>query len=157
MPNAVIEPSPLQGHGLPSASLLRHRTCSKEECEHYHLQSDSDAVVAIILSTFLTEDLVRGPSINSIATSLSLSSSHLRHIVKRRTGRSFRAHLKAARLSRASHLLLKARLTVKEAMFAVGISDHSHFARDYKKHIGESPSQTRIRATASAIHGDTLS
>lgn len=149
MPNAVIEPPPVLDHQLPSASLPSRRTCSKEEYGHYHLQSDSGAVVAIILSSFVTDDLARVPSINSLATSLNLSPSHLRHIIKQRTGRSFRAHLKAARLNRASQLLLKARLTVKQAMFAVGMSDHSHFARDYKKHIGESPSQTRIRATAS--------
>jgi AraC-like DNA-binding protein len=34
-------------------------------------------------------------------------------------------------------------LSVKQVMVKVGLADHSHFARDYKREFGESPSETR--------------
>ena len=52
-------------------------------------------------------------------------------------------YLKHARLDRARQLLQETQLAVKQVSIEVGIFDHSHFARDYKKEFGESPSDTR--------------
>jgi len=79
-----------------------------------------------------------------LAASFNLSSSYFRQIFKRDVGLSFAQHLKALRLQQARKLLQTSGSTVKQAMLEVGLMDHSHFARDYKRAFGESPSQTRM-------------
>jgi len=70
--------------------------------------------------------------------------------------RLFRAELKISpgrcvkllRLSRAAYLLVTTPLSVKQVMATVGIKDASHFVRDFKDAVGESPVQHRVRFRA---------
>ena len=48
---------------------------------------------------------------------------------------------------RAKELLASTFLSVKEVMSSAGLTDMSHFVRDYKLTFGETPSQTRDRAS----------
>ena len=99
--------------------------------------------VSAVLSHIAEQGLTNVSSIASIAISLNISSSRLRRIFKQKTGVSFGRYLKHARLDRARQLLQETQLAVKQVRIEVGIFDHSHFARDYKKEFGESPSDTR--------------
>ncbi len=54
-------------------------------------------------------------------------------------------HMKLIRLRRAKELLLESFLTVKEVMASVGVSEISHFVRDYKALYGQTPSQSRAQ------------
>ena len=51
-------------------------------------------------------------------------------------------------MERARTLLERTFLTVKQAMTQVGISDASHFARDYRRYHGFTPSETKRRSPA---------
>ena len=99
--------------------------------------------VAAVLSHITEQGIANISSMASIAISLNISSSRLRRIFKQKTGVSFGRYLKHARLDRARQLLQETQLAVKQVRIEVGIFDHSHFARDYKKQFGESPSDTR--------------
>lgn len=68
--------------------------------------------------------------------------------IKQQTGISFTRQIKRLRLRRAQLLLRETCWNVKEVMNQVGLSDHSHFAKDYKKEFGESPTETRCKAIA---------
>jgi transcriptional regulator GlxA family with amidase domain len=84
--------------------------------------------------------------IKEIAATLHISSSHLRHLFKKELGVAPTHYVKVLRLRKAKKLIENTFLSIKEIMAAVGISDLSHFVRDYKEHCGETPSQARARA-----------
>ncbi|HEV2986891.1 MAG TPA: helix-turn-helix transcriptional regulator [Candidatus Angelobacter sp.] len=108
---------------------------------------DNEWRVSAVLSHFVEQNLAKVPGIASIATSLNISASRLRRIFKQKTGVSFGRYIKTVRLQRARKLLQETRLSVKQVRIEVGLFDHSHFARDYKKEFGESPSETRRSRT----------
>jgi AraC-like DNA-binding protein len=87
--------------------------------------------------------------IKEIAATLHISSSHLRHLFKKELGMAPTHYVKVLRLRKAKKLLENTLLSVKEIMAEVGISDPSHFAREYKQLYGETPSQARARAQRS--------
>lgn len=109
----------------------------------------NDFLVSLLLDHLSKQELARMPSIDSLAATLNMSPSYLRHIVKQRTGVSFTRYVKGLRLRRARKLLQETFWSVKQVMLEVGVSDHSHFAKDYKKEFGESPTQTRCNAIVS--------
>ncbi len=105
--------------------------------------SCADYRVVAILGSLAKEQVTSVPSVRLLAVSLNISPSRLRHIFKSSTGLSFNQYVKRLRLQRARQLLLDTHLSVKQVMIEVGIFDHSHFAKDYRKEFGETPSQTR--------------
>jgi transcriptional regulator GlxA family with amidase domain len=92
----------------------------------------------------------RALQFKQIAARLNMSSSHLRHRFKKDVGVSPAHYVKCLRLQKARELLETTFLSVKEVMYSVGITDASHFVRDYKILFGESPSQTRISSSRNA-------
>lgn len=109
------------------------------------ITKQTDQRISAVLDYLSIQELARFPSIGSIAVSINLSLSRLRAIFKEQTGISIACYVKRLRLQRAHILLQQSLLTVKQVMAQVGVEDHSHFSRDYKKQFGESPSRTRIR------------
>jgi transcriptional regulator GlxA family with amidase domain len=80
---------------------------------------------------------------NDLAESLNLSASRLRYLFKEQTGISFRKYLRLVRMKQAKHLLETTFLTVNETARMVGITDASHFVRDFEKEFGLSPDRYR--------------
>lgn len=93
----------------------------------------------------LSEDLSRNVDIEALAKSVDLSSSRLRHLFKDETGVTPAQYLKQLRLERARELIDGSFLRLKEVMPQVGISDESHFVRDFKKKHGLPPIKYRHR------------
>lgn len=93
----------------------------------------------------LSEDLSRNVDIEALARSTNLSSSRLRHLFKDETGVTPAQYLKRLRLQRAKELIDGSFLRLKEVMPQVGISDESHFVRDFKKEHGLPPIRYRHR------------
>jgi transcriptional regulator GlxA family with amidase domain len=81
--------------------------------------------------------------LSAVASSVHMSSSHLRHLIKREIGMSATHYVKILRLKRARQLLESSFLSVKEVMSSVGMNDISHFVREYKSVFGCTPSQSR--------------
>jgi transcriptional regulator GlxA family with amidase domain len=109
------------------------------------ITNQKDQRISAVLDYLAIQELAQIPSVDSIAVSINLSLSRLRSIFKEQTGMSIACYVKQLRLQRAHILLQQSLLTVKQVMAQVGVDDHSHFSRDYKKQFGESPSQTRSR------------
>jgi len=81
--------------------------------------------------------------LSDIASTMHMSSSHLRHLIKREIGISATHYVKMLRLKRARELLKSSFLSVKEVMSSVGMNDISHFVREYKSVFGCTPSESR--------------
>jgi AraC family transcriptional regulator, arabinose operon regulatory protein len=91
----------------------------------------------------LSDDLSNHCDIKTLADSVELSPSRLRHLFKYETGYTPAQYLKRLRLERARELLEDSFLRLKEVMPRVGLKDESHFVRDFKKTHGLSPIKYR--------------
>jgi AraC-like DNA-binding protein len=96
-----------------------------------------------ILTRLIQSELHRDLCLEELAHSVNLSSSRLRHLFKHDTGQTLAQYVMCQRMNRARLLLGTTHLSVKEVMNQVGIGDPSHFARDFKKRFGISPTSCR--------------
>jgi len=104
-----------------------------------------DLRIVSILET-VRRELDKPQSAKHYAAQLRLSLSRFEHLFKRETGLGFRALVRAARMAKAASILQDPTARVKEVAAAVGYSDASNFAHDFRKQYGRSPSQSRRRA-----------
>jgi AraC family transcriptional regulator len=93
----------------------------------------------------MKDDLRQGLSLGEMARLVNLSPAHLCNLFKAQTGTSPARYLRSLRMARAESLLINTFLSVKEVMVGVGLSDQSHFVRDFKRINGITPTQYRRR------------
>src|SRR5215218_2789874 len=91
------------------------------------------------------ECLQKGWSPARLAESVNLSPSRLHQLFKRETGVPPARYLRLLRMRRARGLLETTHLSVKQVMARVGVTDESHFVRDFKKTYGLTPARYRER------------
>lgn len=91
----------------------------------------------------LSEDLGRPFDFQALAASVNLSPSRLRHLFKDETGMTPAQFLKRLRIEGARELLEGSFLRLKDVMPRVGVTDESHFVRDFKKAHGLPPIRYR--------------
>src|SRR5437016_12240270 len=91
------------------------------------------------------EALHAEPRLNAkeLASMLHLSTSRLQHLFKDDMGMTVSAYARNVRLLRASQLLERTLLPIKQIRLNVGMPDPSHFSRDFRKLTGMSPSHYR--------------
>ena len=101
-----------------------------------------DIRVRVILD-LIEQDLCRVPKPTDLARMVRLSPSRFNYIFRTETGSSPAHYLKTLRIEKARVLLESTLLSIKEIMIAVGLSDLSHFVREFKSNFGMTPSQYR--------------
>lgn len=79
-----------------------------------------------------------------LANLVHLSESRLAHLFKQNTGSSIMGYIKEQRLRRAADLLLKTDFCIKQIVSEVGLSDVSHFIRDFSRQFGATPKRFRV-------------
>ncbi|MCA1557798.1 MAG: AraC family transcriptional regulator [Acidobacteria bacterium] len=93
----------------------------------------------------IQKDLSRKITLSEMAESVNLSATHLRALFKSEIGMTPVQYQKKLRLLEARTLLESTFLNVQEVMVRVGLSDDSHFVRDFKKLYGLTPAQYRTQ------------
>lgn len=93
--------------------------------------------------TFIEENYYRDLSLDKVAGAVHLSIWHLCHLFKSETGETPARYVKAVRMRHAKILLEDRLLSIKEVMNKVGMRDQSHFAKDFRRVYGLTPSQFR--------------
>ena len=91
-----------------------------------------------------------------LARAANLSSSRFAHLFQREVGTAPSRYVHALRMIRASLLIERTCLSIKEVMAQVGCSDPSHFARDFRDFHGLSPSEWRTVGARRSGDGDAL-
>ncbi len=109
----------------------------------------------------MQEHYHRDLTLGKMAHSVHLSTWHLCHLFKTETGKPPAQFLKSIRMEEARRLLESTVLSVKEVVNKVGMSDQSHFVKDFKRAYGNTPTryrstlgqdqQTRARAVVAAV------
>ena len=95
-------------------------------------------------------DPSRSLSLEKMAESVNLSPPYFCYLFKTITGVPPAKYLKALRLQQAAMLLTTTFLSVKEIVRHVGLTDESHFVRDFKRFYGVTPSEYRHEAVPSS-------
>ena len=83
--------------------------------------------------------------LEDLAAEVGLSASRLAFLFRHETGLSPGAYLHTLRMERARVLVESTDLPVREVMRQVGLSDPSHFSRDFRNAHGFSPRAFRIQ------------
>lgn len=99
----------------------------------------------------MRDGYARELTLEELARSVNLSVWHLSHLFKAEVGDSPARYLKTLRLERAKLLLEDSFLSIKEVIAKVGMTDPSHFSKDFKKAYGLTP--TQYRATLQRSNG----
>ena len=93
----------------------------------------------------MREGLHRELPLDELAAEVGLSASRLAFLFRHETGLSPGAYLHTLRMERARVLVESTDLPVREVMRQVGLSDPSHFSRDFRNAHGFSPRAYRIQ------------
>ena len=96
----------------------------------------------------------RRTKLSALAYSVNLSPWHLSHLFHREMRKTISDYRRNLRLETARRLLSATFLSVKEIMTIAGASDKSHFARDFKRVYGLSPTEYR-RVTKNSDSDDS--
>lgn len=99
------------------------------------------------------EQLHTGMGVRDLAAEVGLSVSRFSRLFHEALGVSPRAYLRERRMLRARILIERSSLTVREVMIQVGISDPSHFARDFRNAHGFSPRTLRQQLRITGLRG----
>jgi AraC-like DNA-binding protein len=75
-------------------------------------------------------------SLEELARSVNLSRSRLRALFKSETGMTPAQYVKRLKIEKAKELAENSNMTVGQILESIGVSDESHFRRDFKKAIG---------------------
>jgi transcriptional regulator GlxA family with amidase domain len=95
-------------------------------------------------------------TVPQIAAHVSLSISQLTRLFRRDTGTTPTAYLHQMRMRLARALIERTSLPVTDVMRQVGISDPSHFARDFRRAHGLSPRLFREQHRAGEYAGECV-
>ena len=95
-------------------------------------------------------DPSRNFTLGKMAESVNLSPPYFCYLFKSITGVPPAKYLKSLRLQQAATLLTTTFLSVKEIVSRVGLTDESHFVRDFKRRYGLTPSEYRNSAFLSS-------
>jgi transcriptional regulator GlxA family with amidase domain len=97
----------------------------------------------------MEEQLHRRLPVSELADAVGLSVAQLTRLFREELGVTPGAFLHELRMNRARILVETTSLPIVEIMGQVGISDRSHFARDFKRAHGLSPRTHRMHTRAS--------
>src|SRR5262249_9157700 len=81
--------------------------------------------------------------LKSVASHVQLSPCYLDRLLTRHTGKSFVHHLRRRRLDAAQHHLRSSLFSIKEVAAKVGYNSVTHLERDFRTHVGCSPTAWR--------------
>src|SRR5689334_12215924 len=93
------------------------------------------------LKALISENLKFNWTLERMAELSNLSNEHFHTLFKKETGHPPIQFLRSMRLEKARELLETTNLRVKEITCRIGISDQTHFVRDFKVKYGFPPNE----------------
>lgn len=130
------------------------------EEQHFHKEEERAAVeqeieqnldnirlktVADYIRTYIDEHYQEDFSVQDIAGMLHYSEAYFCKIFKQCFDKSFITYLSEYRIEKAKELLRDVSVNVKDISIKVGYRDSNYFTKVFKRTMGETPSEYRIR------------
>lgn len=98
------------------------------------------------IEKYLKENYMKNIKLEELAAYVNISGSHLGRLFKKVTGVSTLEYLIGVRLYHARTLLVTTDLSIKEVSYTCGFDTTSYFCTIFKKKIGVTPQQYRMRS-----------
>ena len=115
-----------------------------EEVTNHEKQAFFDAVEQAIY--YLEKNYWNSKlSLQDAASAVKRNPSYLSHLIKDKTGISFRKQLQTIRLQEAKRLLMETPLTIKEIADLCGFMEANYFSRCFHQQYGSSPRTYRLK------------
>lgn len=86
------------------------------------------------------------PSVKYCADSLNLSANYFGDLVKKETGKTAQEHIQLKLIDIAKERILDTGKSISEVAYELGFQYPQHFSRLFKKQVGMSPNNWRLRA-----------
>lgn len=109
------------------------------------VHSDDDRIQQVLL--YIRKNLGAENDVDTLANMVGLSKDHLIRLFKKSTGETPIQYITMRKIERAEILLSTTNLSVKEVAHTVGYEDHSYFNRIFKKVVGLTPRDYRIKVS----------
>lgn len=109
-------------------------------------EEDSQALKISAVKNFINRSYSQRLNLELVSREFSCSRSHISHMFKKNTGKSFREYLIMIRLNAAKSLLSNSHLNITEIAYSVGFTDSNYFSNVFKSHVGISPREYRKKA-----------
>ncbi|MBA6390717.1 helix-turn-helix transcriptional regulator [Colwellia sp. BRX10-3] len=91
------------------------------------------------LFTIIEENFVAPPSLLDVSRSMFLSPSRISHLFKDLCGIGYCQYILCRRLEESEYLLSLQNAIITNISFQLGFSNPSHFCRNFKEHLGLTP------------------
>jgi len=91
------------------------------------------------LFELIEDHFVDGPSLENLSSNLHLSPSRISHMFKDLCGIGYSQYVLCRRLEESEYLLIQDKANITSIAFQLGFSNPSHFCRNFKDHIGITP------------------
>ena len=119
----------------------RRQFISRKEISHNLLEEFNEHLSAYFESKQLQEKGI--PSIEQLATRMSVSQRYLSDTLKKETGKTTTEHIQLYLINEAKHILLQPNKTISEVAYELGFEYPQYFSRVFKKQEGISPTEFR--------------
>lgn len=125
--------------------LKHHTEAATGPLEQKYEGKKNRRVIELVLEKMrsrLSEDL----SLKLLAEEVYLNPTYLGRIFKEATGESFSSYLIRLRIEKAKQLLMDPALKIYEVCEQIGYSDPAHFTHVFKKALGITPQEYKMRS-----------
>jgi LacI family transcriptional regulator len=145
----------MSGNKVEPVRITVHAThiVTRESTEVLAVQ---DREVAEALA-FIKENSMRNIQVNDVAERVAMSRRNLHRRFVKTIGRTIHDEIMRVRINRVAELLLSTNYTVSQICYTLGLSNHKHIARQFKKIHGCSPLAYRKLHTARSHENTSLS
>lgn len=107
------------------------------------VHSDDDRIQSILM--YIRKNLNELNDVDTLAKMTDLSKDHFIRLFKKATGETPIQYITLRKIERAEILLSTTNLSVKDVAHTLGYEDHSYFNRLFKKCVGLTPRDYRIK------------
>jgi YesN/AraC family two-component response regulator len=84
-------------------------------------------------------------SLNSLSQHLHINESYLSKLFKKETNINFTDYLNETRINKSLDLIKNTDLNLMDIALTVGFEDQSYFTKVFKKFVGETPKQYKLK------------
>ncbi len=104
-----------------------------------------DDSLAYSIENYINDNLNQNITIEKLCKQFNISSTTLYNLSVDKFKCSISAFIKSKRIDEAKKILLKSNLSIEQVAESIGISDVNYFIRWFKKSVGETPYQYKIK------------